>query len=1055
MVNFVLSFCKITGSSKIFKRHFYLPLLKPLTPKEALRTLRITGKWLLGAKIQHYIPVLLNHRQKRSQRSKNYGTKIHEEMGDYTYMTPVIDPDNENHKILLKILESKNGKGTFVYTVEDKKYNIVLHAQFEAAVRDRDIIDIMVSQKNDKIIIKLKDFKKIPMEIQYYEGKDQLYCGEGATSAEEEKFHHHGKYTMSLAKVFEDKEMKEEEWEQQLKKIMKRRRKHKLECTKAWKQMVKENVKNLDWNKFEEEAKKVIEEINEPACEQPIAMEIDDLETTKNVNETISQNCDLLNQLPTIKDITDVIKNMGSADLYEIETDVRKDGENTNKRRVSGVKVKLTSGKECFVSGQMVHTEEGDVFVPGQTVENEFGDEYAPGITINVDNKPTLISGLIMGEERRDPMFLPTQSTITSDGQLTFASTVEERPPVLPEEKRLKTKLEKKKKEIEEEELKKKLEEEEEALAFLEMLNEIAENVREEEELQEGIEIVIDITSDDELSTDSEDKASSVELNNSEMEELDIEAIKLKQEQQRLEIEKLKQILMDDGMDDVISSLEEKKAKLKQKLEELRKLSLNTENNLITYAYDADAIEIASKITGDKDAINRMCEILLTMTRRLSTLRDKNSIRADNINTNIVTENATEIESKFNNCSNKLKILFKTAVVAANDVYKNRPKDQVLALNSVGEIVMDALKADEKLLSELLNLMNTPLERMEICNAVVKQLTQDVSSSKVCLLNTIASKTFEPVNLDKYLTKIFDNDNIVCNSFLKISKLDTEIIKVMIDEINKFIRDVKTEEDAARVMEKCMVNATRETMDEKVQSFISNSDEASLSSFIEEALSFAKALNYEDIIDTLSKPIDLETCEGNTLEMLKRTMLIRMLAEKDYSLKSAIGRIKKNPECAKSDPRIRQLVRESACLISNSIPLRNSRDIPLQLMKNQNLLAIEDFLMKRVKIEYPVLISRSSYQAVIPKEAARGVLAGRVPYALVDESGVTNFKPMHMMSAINVNKNRERRIDDYLSVGARERSAEKDDRTYLQAKSNVRKLKKMFNNNNSHRRNVA
>ncbi|KAJ8950940.1 hypothetical protein NQ318_008379 [Aromia moschata] len=227
MVNYVLSFCKITGASKIFTRNFYLPLLKPLTPKEALRTLRITGKWLLGAKIQHYIPVLLNHTQKKSKNSKTYGKEEHEIMDDYTYMTPVLDPENENHKVLLKILENKDESGVFVYTVEDKKYNIVLQAQFEIAIRDGDILDVLVSQKNDKIIVKLKDFKKIPMEIHYFEGAGELFYGEGATSPDEEKFHHHGKYTMSLAKIFEEKELREEKWEEELKKILKRRKKHK------------------------------------------------------------------------------------------------------------------------------------------------------------------------------------------------------------------------------------------------------------------------------------------------------------------------------------------------------------------------------------------------------------------------------------------------------------------------------------------------------------------------------------------------------------------------------------------------------------------------------------------------------------------------------------------------------------------------------------------------------------------------------------------------------------------------------------------------------------
>lgn len=1020
MVNYILSFCKITGASKIFTRNFYLPLLKPLTPKEALRTLRITGKWLLGAKIQHYIPVLLNHTKKQSKHSKTYGKKQHEIMDDYTYMTPVFDSENENHKILLQILETKNSSGVFVYTVEDKKYNIVLQAQFEVAIRDGDIIDVLVSQKNDKIIVKLKDFKKIPMEIQYFEGTEALHCGEGATSPEEEKFHHHGKYTMSLAKMFEEKELREEKWEEELKKILKRRKKHKWENSKAYKEMMKRNMKNLNWKKFEEDAKKIIEEITEPATEQPIEMEVDDLDATKNVNETILRGGpELLSKLPTITEIPDIIRSLGNASLHEIE-DVSENNEiqddEIKRRRVSGVKVTLPSGKECFVSGQMVHTEEGEIFVPGQTINNEYGDEYAPGITINVDNKPTLLSGLIMGEEERDPMFLPSQSTITADGQLTFASVPEERPPPQPEtQRKLKRKLNKKDSQINQEKHP--------------LIQE------EEEEYQEA--------------DDKSAETSSIELNNSEMEELDIEAIGLKQEQQRLELEKLKLILMDDGMDEIISNLEDKKAQLNKKLEELRKLNMNAENNLVTYVNENDAMEIASKISEDKDTIIRISDILLTMTRRVATFRDKNNIRGANINNSCISANATEMDFEFNACSNKLKVLFKSALVAANDVYKNRPKDQMLALNAIGEILRDALKADEKLLGEFINAMKTQFERNEICTAAFKQLTYIPEDTKITALNMIGSQNSTLPDILEFMSKILESDCIMNISFAKILKANSEVIVLLKEHVNRQLHNASTDEDAVNILQHCIVKTTKDWTEKKVENMKEETKHSNLTEFILEAISFAKALDLEETaenLQTLKFPLKYNYLHENTSDMLKRMILIKQLAERDYSLKTAIVRIKKNPECAKSDPRIHQLIRESAILISNLSTIRNSRDIPLQLMKSQNLLAIENFLLKKAKFDYPVLIARGNLQAVIPKDSARGVLAGRVPYVLIDESGVTNFKPMHMMSAMQVNRNRERRIDNYLS-GVREHSSERDDtRSYLQAKSNVRRLKKMFNN---------
>lgn len=336
-------------------------------------------------------------------------------------MTPTFDPENEGQKRLKGILDSKKGDGRrFVYTVADKKYNIVFESAFELALRDGDIIDVLVSQKNDKILVKTKDCRKVPLEIQPYEDQDQqLYSGEGATTKKEETTHHHGKYTMSLAKMFEDKEEEEEKWEEEMKKILKRGKKKRLESTRAFKEVMKQILRKFDWAKFEEDAKKVVETIQEPVEEQPIRMEVNDLEGTKHVEETFQNNPDLLPQLPTIQDIPEILQSLSTATLAELNN-------------VKGAEVTLNSGKKCFVTGQMVQTEDGEVFVPGQTVDNH----YCPGFTINVDNSPALVNGLILGDQDQEPMFLPSQSAITSGGQLTFTPTTPE-PEVQPSRKLL------------------------------------------------------------------------------------------------------------------------------------------------------------------------------------------------------------------------------------------------------------------------------------------------------------------------------------------------------------------------------------------------------------------------------------------------------------------------------------------------------------------------------------------------------------------------------------------------------------------------------------------
>lgn len=64
----------------------------------------------------------------------------------------------------------------------------------------------------------------------------------------------------------------------------------------------------------------------------------------------------------------------------------------------------------------------------------------------------------------------------------------------------------------------------------------------------------------------------------------------------------------------------------------------------------------------------------------------------------------------------------------------------------------------------------------------------------------------------------------------------------------------------------------------------------------------------------------------------------------------------------------------------------------------------------------PMLISGA--ELVIPAEARRDVLAGRVDYYLVDDSGMTLFKAKHCLSALKLDcKTQQERLLDYVCVG--------------------------------------
>lgn len=69
-----------------------------------------------------------------------------------------------------------------------------------------------------------------------------------------------------------------------------------------------------------------------------------------------------------------------------------------------------------------------------------------------------------------------------------------------------------------------------------------------------------------------------------------------------------------------------------------------------------------------------------------------------------------------------------------------------------------------------------------------------------------------------------------------------------------------------------------------------------------------------------------------------------------------------------------------------------------------------------------MLISGAGAALVIPAEARRDVLAGRVDYYLVDDSGMTLFKAKHCLSALKLDcKRQAERLIDYACIGGHQR----------------------------------
>lgn len=473
--------------------------------------------------------------------------------------------------------------------------------------------------------------------------------------------------------------------------------------------------------------------------------------------------------------------------------------------------------------------------------------------------------------------------------------------------------------------------------------------------------------------------------------------------------------LPDDGMNDLVTSLEEKKIQLKKKLDDLRKFSVHSDTSpIVTYVDDHEALKAAAEIAEDNETINNLAEVLIAITRRTWTFKDRNKIKTENVNCD-VTVDFSQYDVKFNQCSTKLKVLFKTALVVANDVYKNQPKDQVLAMQSVVEIVRDQLKKDPELVRELVHLLKSPVDRLQVCDCVLKQLTQDISNSKIMCLKRLTSPGLSWEECTKIVDKMVEKSSVFSVAFNKLTSLE-ELLSKLREQIKKRENLVKDDGKALEVLQDSVTAAVDSLMAVNLQDYLQTTD--SLQELVEDAVGLATALGLPKVVEDLSRLVNFS---DGSLDILKRTLLIRQLSLKDHALKRGW----KNTDSSK----IHQLVRESASLMSEKSSVENSRQIPYDILKNRNALALEDFLIRKMRLDGAVLVSRGQIQLVVPESATRQVLAGRVPYVSIDESGVNSLKPLHLMT----NKHM-----DYLK-GARERSRsiDLDKKDYLRPKNHV------------------
>ncbi|XP_018396346.1 PREDICTED: muscle M-line assembly protein unc-89-like isoform X2 [Cyphomyrmex costatus] len=421
-----------------------------------------------------------------------------------------------------------------------------------------------------------------------------------------------------------------------------------------------------------------------------------------------------------------------------------------------------------------------------------------------------------------------------------------------------------------------------------------------------------------------------------------------------------------------------------------------------------------------------------------------NAITLTNGNRSPIIE-TEEIEERINDENNveSLQSIIRAAIAAAaliisddQQITLNNCNSQDFIFSSIGESFNMLLRQNDQNIdqsvNEILKILLISQNRSYLCQSVLSELL-NVKKNKVNILKSTVNSG-QPLRRDAVLDKLSmvleeeHSTNLIGPAFRTISKNDPELVSLVLENVSRHVADVATEKEAAETVHKAIVQAVRESSKIRVTELL-NTEGPDVREMLLQAVGLARALGMSDTANSLLSVINDEKStqalanDRVTMDVLKRLAIMRKLAEERPPFMNALGQLCSDPELAKTDPRLRTLVRESAALmiVPEETPLVSSADVPTALLRADNSLAMEEFLLKRSHKRSAIfMILKQGMQAVVPREASRSVLTGEVAYTVLDEDGIHHFEPLHVFSALRLNRPTAHRFSMYCCPVAKE-----------------------------------
>lgn len=405
----------------------------------------------------------------------------------------------------------------------------------------------------------------------------------------------------------------------------------------------------------------------------------------------------------------------------------------------------------------------------------------------------------------------------------------------------------------------------------------------------------------------------------------------------------------------------------------------------------------------------------------------------------IETEERTNNDDKVESLRDIIRAAIAAAVLMISDDQRatlNKSNSQDFVYSSISESFNMLLRQNDRdvdqSVDEILKILLISQNRSSLCQSVLSELL-DIKNSKVDILKSTVNSD-QPLRRDAVLDKLSmvlqeeHGTDLIESAFRIVSKNDPELVSLVLENVSRHVADVVTEKEAAETVYKAIVQAVRESNEIRVKKLL-NTEGPDVREMLLQAVGLARALGMSDTASSLLSVISDEKStralanDRVTMDVLRRLAIMRKLAEERPPFMNALGQLCSDPELARTDPRLRTLVRESAALmiVPEETPLLSSADVPTALLHADNSLAMEEFLLRRSHKRSSIfMILKQGMQAVVPREASRSILTGEVAYTVLDEDGIHHFEPLHVFSALRLNRPAAHRFSMYCCPVAKE-----------------------------------